>query len=175
MCIRDSRESPASTSQCSGRSEMCVANERRVRKTSLKQGSWSSKKEGVSETSACVTGWRILYDWRQSTLDGTQRRRMRNVYTCVCVLNYQSHCICEKCRQDARGNRAKQALSNKSYWTSLWYPSLELWNISHSKIIIVFGFVTTIYFVIPLDRAFFSLSNGMQHEGLRWNSSVIPY
>ena len=73
FCASSLRESPASTSQCSGRSEMCVANERRVRKTSLKQGSWSSKKKGVSETSACITGWRILYDWRQSTLDDTQR------------------------------------------------------------------------------------------------------
>ena len=127
FCAASLRESPASTSQCAVRSEMSIPNERRVRKISLKQGSWSSKMEGVSEISACITGWRILFDWRQSTLDGTQRRRMRNVYTCIYVLNYQSCCICKKCRQDAWRNRAKQALSNMSYWTCLWYHSLELW------------------------------------------------
>ena len=44
------------------------------------------------------------------TLGGTQRGRMRNAYTCVCVLNYQSRGICKKCQQDARSKRAKQAL-----------------------------------------------------------------
>ena len=42
------------------------------------------------------------------------------------------------------------------YDITVW--NYELWNISHSKIIIVFGFVITIHFVIPLDKAFCSIA-----------------
>ena len=56
FCAASLRESHASTSQCAVRSEMSIPNQRHVRKTSLKQGSWSSKKEGVTETSARITG-----------------------------------------------------------------------------------------------------------------------
>ena len=149
---------------CAATSETSIPKERRIRKTSLKQGSWSSKKEGVSEASACITGWRILYDWRQSTLDGTQRRRMRNVNVFAFkIINLAAFVKNIGRMHEAIEQSKRYRTSHIEHVCDITVWNYELWNISHSKIIIVFGFVITIHFAKPLDRAFVSLSNGMQH------------